>query len=176
MTVTGQTLKNVVLTIPKDDTLIKWDLSKCVVVDNLGVDVLVGEPGKIDNNIVTKSNLKVIETKDVSGDEVEIPYFKKKDEARFICRAIKAETLFPGDSISLQVPPHLQNESQVALAPIRENELNFVNPKIVAVDSNKTIRIVNESPNPVRLKKNSTIADITALREVDCNKICTEMQ
>ena len=174
MTVTGQTLKNVVLTIPKDDTLIKWDLSKCVVVDNLGVDVLVGEPGKIDNNIVTKSNLKVIETKDVSGDEVEIPYFKKKDEARFICRAIKAETLFPGDSISLQVPPHLQNESQVALAPIRENELNFVNPKIVAVDSNKTIRITNDSQKPVRLKRNSVIADITAMKIVSCHKICTE--
>ena len=80
MTVTGQTLKNVIVTIPKDETMIKWDLSKCVVVDNLGVDVLIGEPGKIDNEIITKSTHKIIETKDVGGELVTIPYFKRRDE------------------------------------------------------------------------------------------------
>ena len=40
----------------------------------------------------------------------------------------------------------------------------------------QTKPIVNESPHPVRLKKNSIIADITALKEVDCNKICTEAE
>ena len=173
MTVTGQTLNNVVVTIPKDGALVKWDLSKCVVVDNLGVDVLIGEPGKIDNQIITKSNQRIIETKDVGGKFVKIPYFKKRDESRFICRAVVAETLFPGESVSLQVPPHLQNETQVALAPTRESECSFVTPRIVAVESNQTIKITNDSQAPVRLKKNAVIADITAMKLISCNKICT---
>ena len=55
MTVTGQTFNNIILTIPQNNADVRWNLSKCAVVNNLGVDVLVGEPGKIDNFILTKS-------------------------------------------------------------------------------------------------------------------------
>ena len=145
-------------------------------MSNLGVDVLIGEPAKVDNIIVTKSHLERLETKDINGKLIEIPYFKKKHESRFLCRAVQAETLLPGDSVSYKLPPHLWNEESVVITATKETDSNFIAARVHDVDSNKTIRIVNESPHPVRLKKNSIIADITALREVDCNKICTEAE
>ena len=151
-------------------------MSKCVVVENLGVDLLIGEPGKIDNFIVTKSHLGKIETRDIHGQSIELPYFKRREEHRFLCRAIKSETLLPGDLITFKVPPHLHNDTQVAIAPTRETEFNFITPKIITVNSDKTIHIRNESNHPVRLKKNVAFADITAMREVTCNKICTDTE
>ena len=130
MVVTGQTRDNVVLHIPHSSSSIVWDLSKCVVVENLGVDVLIGEPGKVDNMIITKSHLKKIETKDEDGHTIDIPYFQRKDKKRFLCRAIKTETLLPGEALTYKLPPHLQTETQLALAPTRENVFNFVKPQI----------------------------------------------
>ena len=149
-------------------------MSKCTVVANLGVDVLVGEPGKIDNFIVTKSYMQKIETKDINGQTVLFPYFKRKDESRFVFQTDTAKTLLPGDSISFTIPPHLQNETEVARAPIRESDDNFVAPKVMKIDSDKTVKIVNENSYPVRLKKKSPICDITAMKLVSCKKICTE--
>ena len=183
MTVTGQTLDNVILHIPNVETPVKWNLFKCVVVKNLGVDVLVGEPGKIDNIIETKSHQQKLETRDVEGNVTEIPYFKKREETRFVCRAIRSETIFPGDSVSVKIPPHLLNETALAIAPTRESEFNFVTPKVVQIDDEKSIQICNDSQHPVRLKRNSPIADLTSLKIINaadtrkmpgCNKICTE--
>ena len=80
MAVTGQTADDVILTIPQQTAEVRWNLSKCIIVNNLGVDILIGEPAKVDNIIVTKSHLKKLETKDTNGNLVEIPYFQKKLE------------------------------------------------------------------------------------------------
>ena len=72
MIVTGQTLDSIFLKIPHNDTLVWWSLSNCVVVKNLGVDILIGEPGKVDNEIVTKPHLKQVETKDVNEKLIRI--------------------------------------------------------------------------------------------------------
>ena len=136
MTITGQTLNNIILTISQEDTQVKWDLAKCAVVANLGVEVLIGEPGKIDNFIVTKSYKQKIETKDKNGNIVLLPYFKRKDESRYVCRAVRTQTLFPGDSHTIKVPLLLQNEAEVAVSPIRESDVDFLKPR--ALKSIKT--------------------------------------
>ena len=174
MTVTGQTLNNIILTISQEDTQVEWDLAKCAIVANLGVDILIGEPGKIDNFIVTKSYKQKIETKDKNGNIILLPYFKKKDESRYVCRAVKAGTLLPGDSLSIKVPIFLQNEAEVAVAPIRESDVDFLKPKVLKINQDKSVTIVNESPYPIHLKKNSPICDVTALTVLSCGKICKE--
>ena len=174
MKLTGQTMDNVVLIIDQPSTLIKWDLSKCVIVENLGVDILIGEPGKVDNHIETKPLQEILQTKDVNGKIVDVPYFKKKSGTRFVCRAVKNENLFPGESLIFDLPPHLYREEFVVIAPTRENEQDFVTPEVVKIDESKTVKITNMKSVPVRIKKHSSIADITAMKTVDCNKICTE--
>ena len=140
MAISGQSKMNVILKIPHESSSISWDLGKCVIVENLGVDILIGEPAKIDNNIITKSHLKILETKDSNGKAIEIPYFNRKDENRYLCRSLKSEVVLQGESLTFKLPPHLQNETHLAVSPIKENSHNFVKPEIVEVQSNQTIK------------------------------------
>ena len=74
MKLAGQTFEDTVLSVQGSEFPIKWDLGKVVIVTNLGVDVLVGEPGKADNKIVTIPHRKLIETVDSIANVVKIPY------------------------------------------------------------------------------------------------------
>ena len=56
---------------------IKWNLGKVIIVKNLGVSLLVGEPGKNDNAIITIPQEAIL-TKDVAGKLVTLPYHALK--------------------------------------------------------------------------------------------------
>ena len=179
MTLAGQTKDNVVLRIPHESP-ISWNLGKCVIVENLGVDVLVGEPAKVDNTIITKSNLKIIETLDEFGKPVQIPYFNRNDEKRFMCKAKDTKVLLNGEIFQYKLPELFHNETYLAVSPIKNN-FNFVQPKIVEVNEDKTIDMKNESGFPVTIRKNFCFAEITKLVDIDiynnadtCAKVCTE--
>ena len=47
MQVMGQTVEDFVIS-PVHTNTVLWDLGKCVIVKNLSVDLLIGEPGKLD--------------------------------------------------------------------------------------------------------------------------------
>ena len=74
MKVRGQTAKNVTLDLLEG--AITWNLGKCIVVENLGVNLLVGEPGKIDNKINTKPETRTLETLNSLGQMVSVPYYE----------------------------------------------------------------------------------------------------
>ena len=70
---------------------------------NLGVDLLVGEPGKVDNMIVTIPHKRIIEVKDLNNKTVRLPYSPKlaTTNCNFTpCKAIKSEIIYPGASIT----------------------------------------------------------------------------
>ena len=54
------------------------NLGKVVIVTNLGVDLLIGELGKVDNKIVNIPHKKLIKTENIKGKVVQIPYSLKK--------------------------------------------------------------------------------------------------
>ena len=176
MKVIGQTRDNVLLQIPYESSDVLWDLGKCVIIENLGVDILIGEPGKIDNEIITKSHLKIMETKDSNGKVVDVPYFIRNKKNRYLCKAVQSKVLLPEEAFSFQLPLHLQHETHLAVAPIREIKFNFIKPEIIEV-KDKTIKVVNASGVPIRVKKKSCFADITTLKDSDyrlaCGKVCT---
>ena len=72
MKVEGQTVKDVVLDLLDGD--VKWNLGTCIVIKNLGVDLLIGEPGKVDNNICTKPHKRILETFNTAGRKVTVKY------------------------------------------------------------------------------------------------------
>ena len=76
MKVRGQTAKNVTLDLLEG--AITWNLGKCIVVENLGVHLLVGEPGKIDNKINTKPETRTLETLNLMGQMISIPYLENR--------------------------------------------------------------------------------------------------
>ena len=69
----GETATEIVL-YPVHKEKIRWALGRCIVVQNLGVPILIGEPGKMDNRIRTVSHEKEIITETTSGKPVTIPY------------------------------------------------------------------------------------------------------
>ena len=90
MEVMGQTVKDMVIS-PLHTNTVLWDLGKTVVVRNLSVDMLIGEPGKLDNQIITLPHLKQVKTKDVDGNTTFIRYWhKNRDSPRHLCTAISA--------------------------------------------------------------------------------------
>ena len=177
MNVVGQTSEDVVLQIPHNTSKITWNLGKCIIVENLGVEILIGEPAKIDNKIVTKSHLKIIETLDDDGKLIKIPYFNRNDEKRHLCKVTQTKILCDKDSFKFKLPAQFHRESHIAIAPIKNN-LNFIQPRVLEVNEDNTIDIHNDSGAAVTIKKNFCFAEITSLRDADspssCNKVCSK--
>ena len=65
MNLSGETIDGISISISDSKTPVIVTLGKMVVVRNLGVDILIGEPGKVDNEIVTMPHKRLIEMNDV---------------------------------------------------------------------------------------------------------------
>ena len=74
MKVMGQTVEDMVIS-PLHTNTVLWDLGRTVVVKNLSVDMLIGEPGNLDNKIITLPHLKQVKTMDVDGNKTFIKYW-----------------------------------------------------------------------------------------------------
>ena len=85
MMVIGQTKGCVAITVLHDKPIV-WNLGKCVIIKNLSVQVLIGEPGKLDNGIVTLPHIKNIQTADINGDLVYLDYSNIEEKRRHICK------------------------------------------------------------------------------------------
>merc|ERR1719228_2171113 len=71
---TGQTQENVYVTIQGTREPVTWNLGNMAVVQNLGTNILIGEPGKIDNKIITISHSESIETISDLGNTIVLSY------------------------------------------------------------------------------------------------------
>ena len=74
MNLSGETIDGISISISDSKTPIILTLGKMVVVRNLGVDILIGEPGKVDNEIVTIPHKRLIEMNDVNKKRVKLQY------------------------------------------------------------------------------------------------------
>ena len=68
-----------VLSLVDTSSPIKVVLHDVVIVKNLGQKILIGEPGKEDNGIVTNPMEKLISFHQ-HGEKVSLPYFSRKGE------------------------------------------------------------------------------------------------
>merc|ERR1711891_29369 len=95
------------------------NLGNMVVIRNLGACILIGEPGKKDNKIVTIPHNKVIEVLCDIGTKVVLPYAPKdfpQTPNHATCRAIQNETIYPGQSLNIELPTSFQLDEQVAIS------------------------------------------------------------
>ena len=74
MQLAGQTTEDISINIKHTGKPIKWRLGKLVVVKNLWVDILVGEPAKVDNEIVTIPHERLVEMGNIAGKRLKLPY------------------------------------------------------------------------------------------------------
>ena len=172
MTLMGETTSNVSLKVSSRNHDIRWDLGKVVIVKNLGVPLLIGEPGKSDNTIITIPQ-EVILTKDVSGTLVSLPYHAKQGHTsgfnkQFLCSVLENTVLYPAETISIPIPTTFVNNVAV-LTPRREYDTNWPTPRVINVKKD-TIEIENDTKHPILLPKSKPFADLRDMFYPQINK------
>ena len=67
MNVVGQTSKPIQFNVHGGRVPIQLTLSEIVVIDNLGTDLLIGQPGKIENKIVVYPHKFLVHFENIKG-------------------------------------------------------------------------------------------------------------
>jgi len=135
-----------------------------LIVNNLGVDCLIGEPGKAENNIVCLPRKQMVILAD--GENVHsTPYYSDRPRYNLV-RSSSQVTLMPGDEITHELPADLSILHHVAIAP-RQQALSWLKPSILEVHDGK-VSLINSSKVPVLIHKNSHLADIRDTIDFEC--------
>ena len=117
----GQTSKPVVVECITEKGSIKLHLGVMLVVANLGIKCLLGEPAKIRNNLICLPRHKSVVI--ANGPDVTyVPYYQDKPKYSVV-RAVSTMKLNPGESLPYYLPESFQFETCVAISP-RINTIN----------------------------------------------------
>ena len=102
--IVGVTKSNLILTTRFQGIPVQINLGRSVVIPNLGVDCIIGEPGKFTNQIVTDSSQKLISVQ-FEGRSLSKPYLSAGTYSGFhLCKAKVNATLFPKESYKVRIP------------------------------------------------------------------------
>ena len=152
----GQTVDDVYVDTKFQSTRVSINLGKATVIRNLGATMILGEPGKASNSITTDPKNRIIFA-DREGKLLAKPYLDQSGKASTICRiSVSKLTIFHEDSLTLEVPDHLQH-SEVVVTPRREYSHLF-KPRIGHVGT--TVKLESCSLFPINLKRHDQVADI----------------
>ena len=139
------------------DKVIPINVGRVLVFKDLGCDCLCGEPGKSDNNIITIPRNRLI-LFCFQGETFPVSYLSSSRSKYSVCRVSAAKTIFPEDTIKIQVPEKLSGESHVAITPRRGHDC-WYQPGIYNVE-NSCIELSNITERLVNIPKSSQIGDI----------------
>ena len=161
MVVIGETSDDIVLHKHFNKHFIRWNLRKCIVVQNLGCPILIGEPGKKDNFISTIPSEKIICLLDVNNVPLAIPYETKPIpyNRHFICRSSVNMVLYPGDNTPVTIPTILQNEPNLIFTPRYSTSSSTIPHQTCKVQGNQAI-LYNHSDVPVLINKHQQYGDL----------------
>ena len=163
MCLMGETTSNVRLQVCSKKHDIRWDLGKLVIVKNLGVPLIIGEPGKSDNSIITIPQETIL-TKDITGKLVSLPYHAQKNghesgfTRNFLCSVPDNTVLYPHDAVSVPIPSTFINSTAV-LTPRLEFDTNWPNPRLFNIKEDR-IEIRNDTKHPIFIPKSKPFADL----------------
>ena len=160
----GETTNEVNLVVPTingDNT--EWNLGQCLVVKNLGVDVIIGEPAKIHNNITTHPTLKQATSVDIDCKENIVPYSSNLPSSISCINNVSTKsTIYPNQMLFVKVPSEFQNCKQLV---VESNEQTFFpQPSIYDVKNGK-IMLTNTNDFAVNIDKNTPFF-FTSLRKI----------
>ena len=138
-------------------------LGKMVVVRNLGIDLLIGEPGKKDNSMVTYPNKRRVEVESADEKRFIIPYISalRSQHKVYHCKANKKEVVYPGQSLRVKLPIQFQESSHVNVVGANQSQYSWVPTKILQVDNEGYIVLHNENKDAIKLSKHEHYATVT---------------
>ena len=132
----GETSISIQLKVPTIQGFTFWNLGQCLVIDNLGCDVLVGEPAKIFNKIVTNPSLKQATCIDLNKNVKVVPY-SKNDCKVFKVNIEKKSTVYPNEVFHLSVPDQFKNCKEIMVESVEKSICP--EPTIVDIKNGKVI-------------------------------------
>ena len=110
MKLAGETKDCIMLTLLNTVAPVILNLGKMIVVKNLGVDILIGEPGKADNEILTLPHKQQIEFKSTEGKKITVSYSTKwlpNSVCAVMCKSEQTQAIYPGHRIQIEIPFNL---------------------------------------------------------------------
>ena len=125
-----------------------WNLGQCLVIENLGCDVLIGEPAKAKNNIQTNPMSKLIYAYDDLENKVVLSYenisptnlsdssvFKDNNEGlKSVATAVKVKgvhTLYPYSALYVDIPQNVRNCSEVLVETNETSQCQRIEDKVL---------------------------------------------
>ena len=165
----GETRNLIFAQVKEGNSQISLLLGKMVIVRNLGVDVLIGEPGKKDNLIVTYPHKRLVEFSSKNGKRIKIPYSmtSRLPETSHHCKAIKNEVVYPGEYLSVQLPVHSRSLSYVTITAANQDKYPWVQAKVVPVNQEGFFLIRNDANDLVKLSKHEHYATATPCAQMN---------
>ena len=157
MRITGQTEKDVTVVFNSKTGVVEINLGKVITVSDLGTKILVGEPGKRDNNIVTLPTEKLIEFRNTKNN-ITMPYHssKKGKNDYMLARIQRSTTLQPGESVDVPLNEEMTDRN-LAITP--RSGVEWLRPEIKEAKGG-AVELYNTSESVVKLNKGDQIADI----------------
>lgn len=153
--VLGITDQEIILQLPHGNNNVQWNLGQCLVVQNLGCDILIGEPAKCINNILTDPVCKTVKTKDISSNTVWLPYVTKDIPSEKSCVAkINIDTtVYPSHEIHIDVPKQFINDREILVESVNSV---LCPPTICNIKQGK-VSLSNDSSFPYKCRSDDKL-------------------
>ena len=145
MAIEGQTKADVVLSIAVAQGRADINLGSCLVVKNLGSQILVGQPAKESHNIVTWPKTGKMTFENTKGESFTCSTLTSKfgDETipKAVLKAVTDTHLFPEEYWSFQLPEEFQNTTSVIVTPRQQLVKKGFNAVCFKVNADRVINI-----------------------------------
>ena len=131
-----------------------------LVVNKLGTDVLGGTNFLKENDIyarMAKDTIVIKGSNIFQSTPVEILQMDLAQTKSQLVQVSKTQTILSGDSVQCEIPPHFPPDGVFFVEP---KQSKLVSKPTIVTASNHLIHLVNDSPHPVKVKKNEQIAQL----------------
>ena len=152
----GQTSEEIVLSCKTEQGQKLLQLGYMLVVKNLGVSCLIGEPGIESNNIICLPRKKLIIL--AGNDDLHYTSYYTEEQRYVLARARSATNLKPGEQLKYPLPANMAQLSHVMITP-RQASLSWLKPQVADIVCGQ-VYLTNSSSTLVNIKKSDHLADI----------------
>ena len=160
--IVGQTHEDFHITVWFGRRSFEINLGRVLVVDGVDTEFLLGQPGLVDAKMYHIPDESMIYKK-VGGEVISTPYFKRgAGSANYmVARVNKLTTVQPGDFLSIEINPEMQQHDQLIITPRKGDEEWFDYRIRKIVDGRLAVK--NTSNKMVTLRRKKPFAEIRAV-------------
>ena len=131
-----------------------------LVVNKLGTDVLAGTNFLKENDIyarMAKDTIVIKGTNIFHSTPVEILQMDQTSSKSQLVKVNRNQIILSGDSVTCDIPPHFPPNGVFFVEP---KQSKLVSKPTIIQATNHQIIIENDSPNPMKVKKNEQVAQV----------------